>query len=81
MNWISVKDRLPEHEQQVLVYFPAKGSEYSRVETSVWWAMHGSRPLKHPRWWLGCDHDDGYIPVDSPSAPSHWCPIPAEPPQ
>ena len=33
MNWISVKDRLPEGEQQVLIYYYEKSLDLHQIES------------------------------------------------
>ena len=63
MNWISVKDRLPEFDDWVICYCPIWGrflGSYERISGSDWgnWSR---------------DEEKGILP------PSHWMPLPDPP--
>lgn len=40
MDWISVKDRLPEPNERVLAYFPAMRDSEAVIQTSKGWALN-----------------------------------------
>jgi len=68
MEWISVKDRLPEPETEVLIYEP----EFIQVSLYSFTGPYG-RKQKIP---VFNDNDD-----EQPSTffPTHWMPLPSPP--
>ena len=74
-EWISVKDRLPELDQKVLVVsatYPNKiNGAVRRFEDIGWyWEQHHSGDL----------NDDGNYEFDDDYTYTHWMPLP-EPPE
>lgn len=78
MDWISVKDRLPEDGQEVLVISHGWGErlvyvgQYKRVESETSW-LTGITP-KVSNWLLW-----GWSYIKEPQV-THWMPLP-EPPK
>ena len=65
-QWISVKDRLPEEQKEVLIYLP----EYDSVEVAALFTI----PSMNLREWA--QNEDAYMLNEV----SHWMPLP-EPPK
>ena len=65
-QWVSVKDRLPEEQKEVLIYLP----EYDSVETA---ALFEIPSLNLKEW---AQKEDAYMLNEV----SHWMPLP-EPPK
>lgn len=64
-QWISVKDRLPEEQKEVLIYLP----EYDSVEMASLFTI----PSMNLREWV--QNEDAYM-LDEVS---HWMPLPTNP--
>lgn len=63
MNWISVKDRLPEHDNDVLVYLNNS-------------CAVGFYSQDNKKWFRDrCTCSDCYLELDA----THWMPLPEEP--
>ena len=65
-QWVSVKDRLPEEQKEVLIYLP----EYGSVETAAFFEI----PSLNLKEWA--QNEDAYMFDEV----SHWMPLP-EPPE
>ena len=69
-EWVSVKDRLPEEGEDVLLFF---GGKYGNMATGFW---HGEEK-EDCVWWCAYT-DDGFY-TDCDYKPTHWMPLPAPP--
>lgn len=69
-RWISVKDRLPEKQADVLLFF---GGKYGNMATGFW---HGEEK-EDCVWWCAYT-DDGFY-TDCDYKPTHWMPLPQPP--
>lgn len=88
MDWISVKDRLPEDGQRVLaflpnnvVYLPGKGGErrftpviFLRFARDFFAAGNPKRDKFGPHFWLGEGQSNQYF-----EEVTHWMPVPEGP--
>lgn len=81
-NWISVKDRLPEIEEQVLVYGRPSLQTCRFVEPAMLKRrrIYGSIPIADEFWWKGYDIIGYDGEVDEIVEVTHWMPLP-EPPE
>ena len=53
MEWISVKDRLPEPFDQVIICRPSKGAprvEAGSLDVNGWWRVYGTRTKSVTHW-------------------------------
>ena len=64
-GWISVKDRLPDYDVDVILW----GSEWKHVYLGYW---------RHSDEWIGRQHPESQEPMPN-TDPTHWMPLP-EPP-
>lgn len=72
-EWISVKDRMPEHEQPILFVIRGGSNPY---------VAKGVRNWDGEFWWW-CDEDGVYDEMGNDGEHSyvtHWMPLPAAPP-
>lgn len=76
MEWISVKDRLPEQYEDVLIYFERSGC-MAVAYLSCPYASTDSPELWKCAFGDDCDGNDCY--VDCITTPSHWMPLPESP--
>lgn len=67
-DWISVRERLPKKEQNVLMYFDSGNMAVG------WWQDED----EHITFWCAYT-DDGFY-TDCDCIPTHWMPLP-EPPK
>jgi len=88
MNWISVEERLPEHNQRVLalvpnntIYLPGKSGDvrflpviFLRFAKDFFSASHPKHSLNGPHFWLGEGQSNQYF-----RDVSHWMPVPDGP--
>lgn len=75
MDWISVKDRLPENDDDVLVYNPKDGihiGEFNFDELSEYYEKDGSYTTTNCGWHTQYE----WAPYMSPT---HWMPLPLPP--
>ena len=70
-EWMSVEERLPEQQQNVLMLF--EGGNMA-VGWWTWYCCGLSEPVMD---WCVCT-DDGFY-TDCVSMPTHWIPLPAPP--
>jgi len=74
-KWISVKDRLPEDGQQVIIFiFVENGAVSERGTSSDYKDMKIAHHQPSNRWY---SYDNGMV---SSHAVTHWMPLP-EPPE
>jgi hypothetical protein len=74
-DWISVKDRLPADEEDVLIYTAHAGQpNYGWFRVGYYWPYEGKNPGGNPaRWYVRVHGDDEW------EAPTHWMPLPTGP--
>ncbi len=75
MEWISVKDRLPESDEEVLVYNPRDGinlGEFDSEEVRGYYEKDGSYFITNSGW----DVQYEWAPHENPT---HWMPLPQPP--
>lgn len=83
MNWIKIEDKLPEHNQRVLVIDEAKGSPYIRImifegfevaeNTSIWVQFLDGHEVGNPDEVHTTDSLEIYY---SSRSITHWMPLP-----
>jgi len=73
-NWISVDDRLPSNDDDVLV-FPAPNNETGVITASYnpWGGQYGKK-------WMYCEYASNYGDEYYEATVTHWQPLP-EPPK
>lgn len=75
-EWISVKDRLPENDDSVLVC-AFTGADRQVVFEAHYWPYPTNAYGDQQGAWQNCDHDGPYQ-LDSTTI-THWMPMPAPP--
>ncbi len=76
-EWISVKERLPEHEQHVLIYHP----EYKEIYYSEYIEPRDYAPfVDYPLFFIGYDPACNRSGAFYREKITHWMPLP-EPPK
>lgn len=72
MNWINVKDKLPEAETLILVYCSDEehGIDIASYDLDQWSKDHGFEQKN--KWWF----HDGWLPFESVI---YWMPLPEIP--
>lgn len=78
MNWISVKDRLPEYDEEVgceelLFYVPEEGIFYGTYKYKC--EFYDDEKI-NMFWADNHDYDGGDAPIDNVT---HWMPLPQPP--
>ncbi len=76
MQWISIKDRLPEFNQQVLCFDPNHSEAKIYVvelEKENFYEMNNCK-LGHPQHWIECSGEHYFT-----WSPTHWMPLPNAP--
>jgi len=74
MEWISVKDQLPEFEQSVLVYYEwtaGSGTVYREIEVGFLSSITKGASYLNAYWVSECERHS--------IEPSHWMPLPEKP--
>lgn len=77
-SWISVRDRLPEKQEPVLVYVPPYSDEDEDEEYTGYVAMSYYTHTAKGGYWAGTD-GNVYGAIGIIHEPSHWMPRPDPP--
>lgn len=78
MEWINVKDKLPDIEKQVIVFEPSCDPNHPEYFTMAITSYMGPKPRGYRGYWY--EWPDGQDEQPGGYAPTHWRDIP-EPPK
>lgn len=75
-EWISVKDRLPEPQNDVLVYGPVVGVVTCYLAKVTYGYYANGIPMKHDAWIVSESEEGNYLDFESVT---HWMELPEAP--